>query len=132
MEDVLEEFDVIDRFAFDYGFDLESRPVRETIASGTVVGVKGRLLVLERGGTTYAVDVRDLVGYELEDGETNRSLQSSFALRVTATRLLRWPQLVRLIRSVVMLPVKPRAVCGFTGKPLQQSVSLAAIRSFRW
>ncbi|MWV39385.1 DUF2797 domain-containing protein [Natrialba sp. INN-245] len=78
-EDVLEEFDVIDRFAFDYGFDLESRPVRETIASGTVVGVKGRLLVLERGGTTYAVDVRDLVGYELEDGETNRSLQSSFA-----------------------------------------------------
>ncbi|MEY7847828.1 DUF2797 domain-containing protein [Natrarchaeobius sp. A-rgal3] len=77
--ETLTEFDVIDRFAFDYGFDLESRPVRETIASGTIVGVKGRLLVLERTGTTYAVDMRDLVGYELERGETSRSLQSSFA-----------------------------------------------------
>ncbi|WP_049923986.1 DUF2797 domain-containing protein [Halopiger djelfimassiliensis] len=73
----LEPFDVIERFAFDYGIDLESRPVRETLATGTVVGVKGRLLVLENGGTTYAVDMRDLVGYDLEDGETDRSLQSS-------------------------------------------------------
>ena len=71
------EADVIDRFTFDYGLDLTDRPVRETIATGTVVGVKGRLLVLENGGTTYAVDMRDLVGYELADGETDRSLQSS-------------------------------------------------------
>ncbi|RQG92539.1 DUF2797 domain-containing protein [Natrarchaeobius chitinivorans] len=78
-ERALAEFDVRQRFAFDYGFDLESRPVRETIATGTVVGVKGRLLILENGGTTYAVDMRDLVGYELERGETSRSLQSSFA-----------------------------------------------------
>ncbi|WP_306057384.1 DUF2797 domain-containing protein [Natronococcus wangiae] len=76
-EDVLAEFDVIERFAFDYGLALDDRPVRETLASGTVVGVKGRLLVLETGGTTYAVDMRDLVGYELEEGETKRSLQSS-------------------------------------------------------
>ncbi|WP_170830983.1 DUF2797 domain-containing protein [Natronobacterium texcoconense] len=69
---------VRERYVFDYGIDLEAQPVQETIASGTVVGVKGRLLVLENGGTTYAVDMRDLVGYELaEDGETNRSLQSS-------------------------------------------------------
>ncbi|QSW98363.1 DUF2797 domain-containing protein [Haloterrigena alkaliphila] len=76
-ESVLDEFDVIQRFEFDYGLGLEAQPVRETIASGTVVGVKGRLLVLETGGTTYAVDMRDLVGYDVTAGETSRSLQSS-------------------------------------------------------
>ncbi|MFC4543801.1 DUF2797 domain-containing protein [Halosolutus amylolyticus] len=75
--DALAEFDVIDEYAFDYGIDCDARPVRETMAAGTVVGVKGRLLVLERTGTTYAVDMRDLVGYELEDGATDRRLQSS-------------------------------------------------------
>ncbi|AGB36888.1 DUF2797 domain-containing protein [Natronococcus occultus] len=76
-EAVLSEFDVLDRFDLDYGLDLETRPVRETMASGTVVGVKGRLLVLETSGTTYAVDMRDLVGYEIAEGETSRNLQSS-------------------------------------------------------
>ncbi|SEQ46436.1 DUF2797 domain-containing protein [Natrinema salaciae] len=76
-ESVLAAFDVIDQFALDYGLDLEARPVRETIASGTVVGVKGRLLVLANGGTTYAVDMRDLVGHDLEAGPTDRDLQSS-------------------------------------------------------
>ncbi|MDF9745161.1 DUF2797 domain-containing protein [Natrinema salsiterrestre] len=76
-ESALAEFDVIDRYEFDYGIDLEARPVRETMASGTVVGVKGRLLVLANGGTIYAVDMRDLVGYDLETGATSRTLQSS-------------------------------------------------------
>ncbi|OVE84790.1 DUF2797 domain-containing protein [Natronolimnobius baerhuensis] len=71
------ETDVLERFSFEYGLDLETQPVAETLASGTVVGVKGRVLVLERAGTTYAVDMRDLVGYELADGATDRSLQSS-------------------------------------------------------
>ncbi|QLK25571.1 DUF2797 domain-containing protein [Natrinema zhouii] len=75
--DVLAEFDVLERFDFDYGIDLEARPVRETIASGTVVGVKGRLVVLANGGTTYAVDMRDLVGHDLKEGPSNRDLQSS-------------------------------------------------------
>jgi hypothetical protein len=70
-------FDVGETFAFDYGLDLAERPVAETIATGTVRGTKGRLLVLDHGGTTYAVDVRDLVGYELVDGDTERELQSS-------------------------------------------------------
>ncbi|MFP8954265.1 DUF2797 domain-containing protein [Natrialbaceae archaeon A-arb3/5] len=75
---LLAEFDVIDRFEFDYGLDLATRPVRETIARGTVVGVKGRLLVLDHGGTTYAVDMRDLVGYDIETADgTDRTLQSS-------------------------------------------------------
>lgn len=77
-EAALAEFDVIDRFAFDYGLDLNARPVAETIASGTVRSVKGRLLVVERGATTYAVDMRDLVGHELEpDAAGERRLQSS-------------------------------------------------------
>ncbi|MFP9190455.1 DUF2797 domain-containing protein [Natrialbaceae archaeon A-CW1-1] len=74
-----EAFDVLDRVDFEWELDLERQPVREVMATGTVVGTKGRLLVLERGGTTYAVDMRDLVGYELEEAgpESTRRLQSS-------------------------------------------------------
>ena len=74
---LLDEFEVIDRYTFDYGFDLDRRPIRETMATGTVVGVQGRLLVLERGGTTYVVDMRDLVGYELAERDGASRLQSS-------------------------------------------------------
>jgi len=73
----LAEFDVIDRWRFDYGLDLDARPVAETLATGTVVGVKGRVLVLENAGTTYAVDLRDLVGYAVEAESASRSLQSN-------------------------------------------------------
>ncbi|WP_368411759.1 DUF2797 domain-containing protein [Haladaptatus halobius] len=75
--DALSLFDPLDTFAFEYGFELSSAPVRETLASGTVVGTQGRVLVLERAGTAYATDMRDLVGYELKRGATDRSLQSS-------------------------------------------------------
>lgn len=74
---LLAEYDPIETFAFEYGLPLTERPVRETIASGTILGTKGRVLVLERGGTTYAVDMRDLVGYEVREGSTERALQSS-------------------------------------------------------
>ncbi len=76
-QDALSEFDPVETFAFDYGFELASAPVHETLASGTVVGTQGRVLVLERAGTAYATDMRDLVGYELEPGPTDRSLQAS-------------------------------------------------------
>ncbi|WP_247731461.1 DUF2797 domain-containing protein [Halovivax limisalsi] len=76
-ESVLAEFDVIDRWTFDYGVDLDRRPVVETIATGRIVGCKGRLLVLERGGTTYAVDLRELVGHRVRTDTTDRHLQSS-------------------------------------------------------
>ncbi|NHN47338.1 DUF2797 domain-containing protein [Halostella sp. JP-L12] len=75
-EVVLDDFDVIDRTAFDYGIDLDSRPVVETLASGEVVGVKGRILVLSNAGTTYAVDLRDLVGHEVAEEAADRNLQS--------------------------------------------------------
>jgi hypothetical protein len=76
---LLSEFDVLDTYAFDYGLDLTDRPVAETIATGVVRGVKGRLLVLDHGGSTYAVDLRDLVGYEVTLEPTTRDLQSSLA-----------------------------------------------------
>jgi len=75
--DALDRYHVIRSFRFDYGFELADRPVAETLATGTVVGTKGRLLVLGRGGGTYAVDLRDLVGYDLEPGASDRDLQAS-------------------------------------------------------
>jgi hypothetical protein len=74
---LLADFDVIETFAFDYGLDLTERPMAETIAAGTVVGTKGRVLVLERAGSTYAVDMRDLVGYDVSEGRDDRDLQAS-------------------------------------------------------
>jgi hypothetical protein len=73
----LAEFSPEETFEFDYGFDLEAAPVPETLATGEIIGVQGRVLVLERGGTTYAVDLRDLVGYEFSEEATDRELQSS-------------------------------------------------------
>ena len=66
-----------DRHRFDYGLELRDRPVAETVAAGTVRGVKGRLLVVDRAGTTYAVDLRELVGHELTSGAEARDLQAS-------------------------------------------------------
>ena len=76
-ERLLEGFDVRETYEFDYGLDLEAAPVAETLASGTVRGTKGRVLVLERAGGAFAVDMRDLVGYELREGSSSRELQSS-------------------------------------------------------
>jgi hypothetical protein len=78
-QDLLDGYDPQETFSFEYGLDLAERPMAETLAAGTVRGTKGRVLVLERAGSTYAVDLRDLVGYELTDGDTDRALQSSFA-----------------------------------------------------
>ena len=76
-EELLATFDPIDRFAFEYGLDLDSQPVAETVAAGTVRGTKGRLLIVDRGGSTYAVDMRELVGYDVTEGRSSRELQSS-------------------------------------------------------
>ena len=71
------EYDPEETYAFDYGLDLTARPVAETVATGTVRGTKGRVLVLDYAGSTYAVDMRSLVGYDVERRATDRSLQSS-------------------------------------------------------
>lgn len=76
--DLLAGFDPIDTFRFEYDLDLAERPMGETLASGRVRGAKGRVLVLDRAGSRYATDLRDLVGYELTERD-DRPLQSSFA-----------------------------------------------------
>jgi hypothetical protein len=78
-ERLLAEYDVIERFEFDYGLDLRTGAVPETLLTGAVRGVKGRLLVLERDGTPYAVDTRTLVGYELREGRDDRERQASLS-----------------------------------------------------
>ena len=74
---LLAEFDPLATYDFEYGLDLSERPVAETLATGTVRGTQGRVLVLGTNGSVYATDLRDLVGHELEAGETDRQLQSS-------------------------------------------------------
>jgi hypothetical protein len=76
-EALLADFEPLSTYAYEYGLDLDGRPVAETLATGTVRGTQGRVLVLDHGGSSYAVDMRDLVGYELSDGATDRDLQSS-------------------------------------------------------
>jgi hypothetical protein len=76
-QELLASFDPISTMSFEYGLDLPERPIPETLASGTVRGTKGRVLVLDRAGSAYAVDLRDLVGHELVPSDTDRQLQSS-------------------------------------------------------
>ena len=78
-EALLADFDVLDHFSFDYGLALTDQPVAETLLSGTIRGTKGRVLVVERDGTTYAVDMRDLVGHEITSAKPTRNLQASLA-----------------------------------------------------
>lgn len=78
-DSVLAEFDPVETFAFNYGLDLDSRPVATTAARGTVVGTQSRVLVLERGNTKYGVDLRDLVGRELDPETESADRQSSLA-----------------------------------------------------
>ncbi|MBV0922895.1 DUF2797 domain-containing protein [Halomicroarcula limicola] len=76
-EGLLAEYDPLSTYEFDYGLSLAKRPMAETLATGTVRGTKGRVAVIDNNGSTYAVDLRQLVGYELTDGGTDRDLQSS-------------------------------------------------------
>ncbi|WP_336002573.1 DUF2797 domain-containing protein [Halorientalis halophila] len=76
-ETLLADYDPNETFAFDYGFVLADRPVADTLVTGTVRGTQGRVLVLDNGGTAFAVDLRDLVGHELDEGGTDRQVQSS-------------------------------------------------------
>jgi hypothetical protein len=78
-ESLRSEYEPMATYDFEYGLDLSERPVAETMATGTVRATQGRVLVLDRNGSTYAVDMRDLVGYEVTEGGTDRALQSSLS-----------------------------------------------------
>lgn len=75
-ERLLGGFDVEMTHEFDYGLGLDAAPIADTFAAGTVIGTKGRVLVLERSGSRFAVDMRSLIGHELEHGTSGRELQS--------------------------------------------------------
>lgn len=74
---LLDRFEPIETYDFDYGLELTDRPLTETLLTGTVVGSQGRVLVVENGASTYAVNLRDVVGYELTGESEDRELQSS-------------------------------------------------------
>ena len=76
-EGLLDRYDLIRTFEFEYELALTEQPVRETLLTGTVVGTQGRLLVLERNGGRYAVDLRDLVGYDVTAQAADRELQAN-------------------------------------------------------
>jgi hypothetical protein len=76
-QSLLGAFEPIETFEFDYGLALEERPLAETLLSGTVVGSQGRVVVIENGASSYAVDLRRTVGYELSESGPDRQLQSS-------------------------------------------------------
>lgn len=68
-----------ERYEPSYDFDLDDQPIQETLARGTVRGVKGRLLLIENGGNTYVTDLRDLVGHDVATNPSDRALQSGLA-----------------------------------------------------
>jgi len=74
---LLADRDPIETYAFDDDLALEERPQPEVLLSGTVRGAKGRILVLTHEGTAYAVDLRDLVGHEVNEDGIERDLQVS-------------------------------------------------------
>lgn len=73
---LLGEYDPIECFELEYGLSLAERPMQETLATGTVLGTKGRVLVLEYAGNRYAVDLRSLVGHDVRIGGPSRKLQT--------------------------------------------------------
>jgi len=77
--ELLAGHDPIATYTFTYGLELAERPVVETMATGTIRGTKGRVLVLDRNDSTYAVDMRDLIGYEVSQRPSSRQLQSSLS-----------------------------------------------------
>jgi hypothetical protein len=78
-EGFLEPYGVIEELTFDYGLSLAQQPIPTTMLNGRVRGSRGRILVLERGGTTYAVDLKGLVGFEIVDGGPEPDRQASLS-----------------------------------------------------
>ncbi|MDZ7851000.1 MAG: DUF2797 domain-containing protein [Halodesulfurarchaeum sp.] len=76
-EQFLGPYGVIEMFDFDYGLELEVQPIPTTMATGRIHGSSGRILVLEEGETTYAIDLRALIGYEISDGGSDPDRQTS-------------------------------------------------------
>ena len=74
---LLDEHAPLDTYSYDYDLDIDTQPVAETLATGTVRGTKGRLLVLDHNDTTYVTDLRDLVGHDVTPEPATRDVQAS-------------------------------------------------------
>tara|TARA_A100001037_G_scaffold306560_1_gene352683 strand:- start:8095 stop:8898 length:804 start_codon:yes stop_codon:yes gene_type:complete len=81
-EKIIENYKTVKTFDLEYGFELEYPPIPTVMLSGEIVGVEGRFLVLKVSNDNYAVDLRDLIGYEIEQdkGSGEMSLQASLGM----------------------------------------------------
>lgn len=73
---LLSEYAVAERCEPSYHMALSEPPVPETLARGEIVGLKGRLLCLTWAGSTFATDLRALVGHEVAEEAPSRQVQS--------------------------------------------------------
>ncbi|MFB6185324.1 MAG: DUF2797 domain-containing protein [Halobacteriaceae archaeon] len=74
---LLTDYDPLETFNLSYGFSVDTQPIPTTMATGYVEGTKGRLLILSRENTLYAIDLRDLIGYEVRNETSSQNRQSS-------------------------------------------------------
>lgn len=75
-EALLDQHGVDKRVTPEYQLAIDQSPISETIVRGTVRGVKGRLLCLRWNGSTYATDLRDLLGYHVVSEDRPRQVQT--------------------------------------------------------
>ncbi len=52
-------------------------PHENMAISGRVIGIKGQVMVIEKGNTLYAINLDSLIGYEIETGKGLINLQTS-------------------------------------------------------
>jgi len=81
-EGVIADYKTIKMFDLEYGFELEYPPIPAVILSGKIIGIEGRFLILEVSKDNYAVDLRDLIGYEIEEGKENKEIILQTSLKM--------------------------------------------------
>ncbi len=72
----LAEHEPMQEYVPEYSIDVQDQPIPETLATGDILGVKGRLLLLTQDGSTYATDLRDLVGHIAVEGHVDQPRQT--------------------------------------------------------
>ena len=77
---IIADYKTVKTFDLEYGFELEYPPIPAVILSGEIIGIEGRFLILKISNDNYAVDLRDLIGYEIEEGNQEISLQTSLRM----------------------------------------------------
>ncbi|MCD1295651.1 DUF2797 domain-containing protein [Methanocella sp. CWC-04] len=83
LQDIYRDYDAERVMSFKYFRDeIRMKPIliepkEEMAISGKVLGIKGQVLVIEKRNTVYAVNLDDLIGYDMEPGKGSINLQSS-------------------------------------------------------